>query len=111
MKISLKDIKNWFKKINLKKKEFANLSSKAAYDWKIMLILFFLMVVLIAGLNIFLFLKINSGDIFISNGTREASEASINKEDLNRVITLFADKTINLEILRKEKRASFDPSL
>lgn len=111
MKISIKDILGRFKKISFKKKEFVNLSSKAAYDWKIMLILFFLMGILIAGLNIFLFLKINRGDIFRSDGSQEASEASIDKEELNKIITLFANKEINLNLLREEKRASFDPSL
>src|SRR3989344_2677601 len=89
-------------KINLKKtfgriggffsRKHSKSSGSARNDWKIIIIFFFILNVISFGLNIYMWFRINQGDIFTASKSRVQSQPVINKKDLDEVLKHFETK-------------------
>jgi len=106
------NIKKILSKIRIpKRKEFRTISAKSHHDWKMILILFFVLSLLFVVGNTYFFFKINKGEIFI-NPTEEAGEEGvISEKKLEGAVDFFEDRQIRLERLQSEIPTIIDPSL
>jgi hypothetical protein len=109
MKIPKIKLKN-LSKIHVKKREFKNLSSRAAYDWKIMLAVFLILVIFLIVFHSTLFFRIDEGEAFSSSQKQEKKKPLISISALEETVRHFEERSADLELLRSGGRRSTDPS-
>lgn len=105
-----------FKKITaslkfLKRGEYKSISAKAEHDWKIMLVSFFVLWIIIISLSMFLFFQIEGGQIFKTDVPQVENKPAINKVVLEDVVNSFEAKKVRGEGLKNQKLNIPDPSL
>lgn len=105
------DLKNIFSKSKEPQSDFPNLSMKAAHDWKMILLIFFVLMFVVVGLNLLLFIKISEGEAFGKNISSGSEEATIDISSLGGIVSSFEEKEKRTELIIEESTASIDPSL
>lgn len=105
------DIKKLFKKHSFHKKEYQNLSLKAAHDWKLILGFFLIAIVATAVLNFYLFMRISEGEAFGSYGSSEVEKETINIKELEKIISFFEEKERKGGDYIDSQKWNVDPSL
>jgi hypothetical protein len=94
-----------------KRGEYKSISAKAQHDWKIMLVSFFVLWIIIISLSMFLFFQIEGGKIFQTNAQQVENKPVINKAVLEDVVNSFEAKKARGEGLKTQKLNIPDPSL
>jgi hypothetical protein len=104
--------KKFFSKFRIpERKEFRTISAKSQHDWKLIVISFFILsFVAIAG-NVYLFLEINSGGLFVSSTITATSSEVVSKKNLEDTVSFFNNRQARLDDLKKNKPNFPDPSL
>lgn len=101
-----------FKKIT---KKSTTKGLKAAYnplrDWEILLAVFTVITLVLAGLSGYLFWKINQGDIFQSDTQVTIAETTLNEALITETVTHFEAKKARLIELDGTPIVAPDPSL
>lgn len=80
-------------------------------DWKIIFNTTIVLSVLVIVLNIFIFIKIDKGEIFATEKTLNEQEQALNLVLLNETISYYKDKAIEFERIKNSKQLVADPSL
>lgn len=110
MKKENKKIKIFFK--NKTKKFYEDKDNLDANRiWKIMIMIFIIINLSIVVLSWFLFLRINSGEIFIITQDSQVSIDTINRNLLHDTISSFEEMSDEFEELKIKKLNILDPSL
>lgn len=79
--------------------------------WRKILLIFIVANAIIIGFNVYLFLQINSGEIFIVENNETISVKTIDRALLRNTIDLFEIKEIEFDNLKNNKPKIIDPSL
>ncbi len=108
MKIPLSKL---FKKVTAKKHRVAHGLYNPVHDWKIVLIFFVFIAIILAGLSGYLFLKINRGEIFITQKHDTQTVSVLNVKLLEKTVGEFEEKKAHLLELETEKVIASDPSI
>ena len=80
-------------------------------DWGIVLVIFFILLALIAVVNVYLFTLINNGEIFEKERPPEEDIEMLNTKMLKNTIDFFDTRAENFENILKQKPDIVDPSL
>lgn len=98
-------------KLRKTKSEVKTMSEKAHKDWKIILITFSILWIVIFLLDFRFFLKISKSEYVSDNSSSLDNQAKINSKLLEQVINAFESRKIVLEELKTKKVDSPDPSI
>lgn len=106
-----KDWKAEFKKLTVSKGTDALKMEITPYrDWRIVVTVFFIGLVISLGFNIYMSIEINS-DSFFATAPKSTGVIKFNEEGLAKVIAGFDEKSALFEKVKKEGVAVVDPSL
>jgi len=111
MKFKNLDIKNIFKKRSFHRKDYQNLSLKAAHDWKLVLAVFSIIIIVVATLNFYLFIRVSEGEAFSRYDSSEIEKEAINLKDMEKIISFFDGKALKINNLVNSSEWDVDPSL
>ena len=81
------------------------------FDWKIMLSIFLLVVIIVVAFNTQLYLGVKAGDIFQSQNSSYTQPVLINRKFLEQILQKFSPRAENLKALQTQKPVLVDPSL
>lgn len=79
-------------------------------DWKIILVAFTILNIIMAVFSTFLFLQINKGEIFVVDVPIPSSTNSLNREELQNILSFFEEKKRAFVSLKINKPTLVDPS-
>lgn len=82
-----------------------------ARDWKIILVVFVCVALALAGLSAYLFLKINSGEIFTTSQEQFQETQVLDAQTLKNTVARFEAKKARLVELETTPVVAPDPSL
>jgi hypothetical protein len=110
--MKIPNLKNIFSKFTFHKKtEYKTISEKSNHDWKMILLGFiFLAIIMLSG-SLYMFIGVSKGDIFLVEQKPENTVLSINKSDLASTIKFFETRKAHLEALKATRPTVGDPSL
>jgi hypothetical protein len=106
-------IKHSIKKI-FRRTDFGGLSifgHGEHFDWKILLTLFLLVMVVAVSFSVYVFLGVRAGDIFSNTSKTPAHNDTISRGTLDNVIKNFDTRAENLKNLQSQRPVFVDPSL
>ncbi len=110
IKINLKQIKERFSRI-ISRDKFKSFLTPYR-DWKIIVISFFILFVIIGIANAYFFIQIDAGKIFFKVEKKPTKNFEVlNVSGLKKTVQFFGNKEKNFEALSKEKLNIVDPSL
>ncbi|TSC67659.1 MAG: hypothetical protein G01um101472_344 [Parcubacteria group bacterium Gr01-1014_72] len=90
---------------------FAYASERNPYrDWNIIIAVFAVLAVLVAGWSFYMYQKISRGEAFVSEKAREAVVESVDKVALREVISEYGERAKRLQELRRAPLPFVDPS-
>ncbi len=92
-----------------KRSEFNTIGEKANHDWKYMLIVFTCLTIISISGSLYIFVKINKGEIFLVEKKAESKEVSIDDKRLKTVTEMFEIR--NMEFQKLVPGALKDPSI
>ena len=78
-------------------------------DWNILIILFFVFILASIGFDLYMYLQIKSGDMYISVNKSELTIENLKSADLKKILDKFESKKVIITTLKLEKL--IDPSL
>ncbi len=106
--------KEWNKKIKsmftLKEVNIPKVDVAPYRDWRTVVIIFFVVLVLSLGFNAYIFLEINSGSFFVTT-PKGAELTKFDSEGLTRVLDDLLAKEVIFEKLKNESVSLIDPSI
>lgn len=97
--------------LSLLDRDKENLAITANRDWVISLSVFFLLILISAGLGMYLFSKINKGEIFAASEEKVVIPQTITKENLWKSLFTYDEKKRVFEERVKTRPRIIDPSL
>lgn len=80
-------------------------------DWKIIVISFAFLVLLIACADSYMYFRVYKGDIFTVQDTTDTSLTVVDQKSLTDVTATFETKAKDFETLKGQKPVNVDPSL
>ena len=80
-------------------------------DWRIILIASITLVILVIGLSVGIFIKIDKGEIFVVKESEDTTENALNTSLLQRAATYYQDKAVTFEEIKAREATATDPSL
>ncbi len=112
MKLSDFSIKHiWSNLREPRKSEFRTISTKAHHDWKVILFGFLLVSIAVMVINMLLFFRINSGELFSPASPVSVRSGVVSKKNLEDTVKFFAERQTHLQELKTTKPTVADPSL
>jgi len=92
-------------------KDKTKIQFKPGRDWAVLLGIFFLLLIFVAAANTYLFIQINTDQIFTQKRTTGEEIEMLDTETLKSTIELFDARSENFDNLLKQKPSIVDPSL
>jgi|SRR3989344_9072915 len=80
-------------------------------DWKIIFISTVVLAVLVIVLSVFIFIKINKGEIFVVKKSAEPEKKTLDLSLLRKTVSYYENKALEFERIRSVKTPAVDPSL
>ncbi|MDP3874894.1 MAG: hypothetical protein Q8Q22_00015 [bacterium] len=80
-------------------------------DWKIIFILTTILAVFVVALSVFMFIKINRGEIFVVERSTEQEGVSLDTPLLRKTVLYYQNKAIEFERIKSTVTPATDPSL
>ena len=80
-------------------------------DWKIIFTSTLILTVLAVGLSVYIFLKIDKGEIFVVEKQDEQSEKTLDVSLLQETVSYYKNKEIEFNRIKNLVAPSVDPSL
>lgn len=80
-------------------------------DWKIIIVSIVVLVILVIILSVFIFIKIDKGEIFAIEQPIEQGEKALDANLLRETVTYYQNKKLEFESIRDLTASSSDPSL
>lgn len=68
-------------------------------DWRWLLVVFFVLLIVVVGINVYIFMKINRGEIFQSDKTATAQAETIDRDRLKQTIDYYTARAEHFEAL------------
>ena len=87
------------------------LGSSVESYWKVVLIFTASLIALIIGFSVFMFIKINKGEIFVTERSRENGKDALDLNILKETVSYYQKKALEFERIQNERASSTDPSL
>lgn len=79
-------------------------------DWEIIFISTVALIVIVAAASVLTFVKIDKGEIFVSESGEEKSQI-LDISKLRDIVSYHSDKTLEFEKIKSEKSSAVDPSI
>lgn len=80
-------------------------------DWKIILISTIILTVLVIALSVFLFIKVDKGEIFMVEKSVGQKEKALNISLLKETVFYYQNKALEFERIKSSVTPTADPSL
>ena len=80
-------------------------------DWKIIFISTTILAILVIALSVFMFIKINRGEIFVIERSVEQGEKPFDTSLLRETVLYYQNKTLEFEKIKSSVTPATDPSL
>ena len=103
------DLKNLFKKNTTS--QSAHKGPNPWHDWKIMIIIFLMLMSTFLAFGVYLFWMENSGALFTSVDQKSQPVETLDRNGLHKLITAFEEKRTNVNNLKLSEPEIKDPSL
>ena len=104
-KISLS---NWFKRGRVDS-ETAEFGRNARSDWQVVCFAFLLLNFISIAVSVFMYLKINKGEIFLADKRESPSLGTIDRSLLQKTVAFFEDKKASFETFKQQSLPTVDP--
>jgi hypothetical protein len=104
---------HYFKK-KFKRTDFSGLSffgRGQSFDWKVLMIFFLLVMIVVISFSVHVFLGVRTGDMFKDDFVPVSHNETINRTVLDNVIKNFNDRAERLNSLQTKRPIFVDPSL
>ena len=80
-------------------------------DWKIIFISTIVLAILAIVLSLYIFIKIDKGEIFVIEKTTEQSETTLDASLLKETVSYYKNKALKFERIKNVIKPTVDPSL
>ena len=80
-------------------------------DWKIIFVSTMILAVLVIASNIFIFIKINKGEIFVVEKSAEEGDKTLDLSLIRKTVSYYQNKALEFERIKRAKTPATDPSL
>ncbi len=101
-----------FRKLNWKiNGRFLGFGTSPEADWKIIFVSAVVLAILIIILSVFMFIKIDKGEIFVVKRLAEEKEKILDITVLRETVSYYQNKALEFERIKKVKAPAVDPSL
>jgi hypothetical protein len=99
--------------LNLKKyfHKKEKISGNFLHDWKVILVVSILLVIILGGLSVLLFFQIDKGKIFRTEGTISVSLEKINTNLLNKILDFYKSRETKTDMVNRGEFAIPDPAI
>lgn len=98
-------------KLNVKITRPSYASPSPESDWKIIFISTVVLVICVIILSIFVFIKIDKGEIFLTGGMIEKIEKPLDVSHLKETVNYYEGKRVEFERIKNSRVPSADPSI
>jgi|SRR3989338_7295529 len=106
------NLKTSFRKLSLKVDgRFLGFGTSPEADWKIIFISALLLAVLVIVLSVFIFIKIDKGEIFVVEKLVGEKKNTLDLNVLRETVSYYQNKALEFESIKNTKTPSVDPSL
>ena len=99
-----------FSKIDFKESHL-NLGRGPERDWKIIFISIIILALVAISLSVYIFIKIDKGEIFVVRQSEEDKAKSLDISLLKKTVSYYQDKAAKFERMKKERSTVADPSI
>ena len=89
--------------------ETAQFGRDARADWKMLCFAFLILTVCMVGVSVFVYAKINKGELFLVDKKTTVSLKMFDTFKLEQTISYFSDKKKRFESLQEKGISTFDP--
>ena len=104
--------KSIFNKISLKRHgKFFGFGTGPQSDWKVIFGLSLFLTLVVIGMSVFIFTKIDKGEIFVIEKPEPQEMVTLDIELLRRVALYYQERAAELDQIRIAPPVSVDPSL
>ena len=108
----MENLKKSFKKINWKiNGRLFGFGTNPEIDWKIIFISTVVLATAVIILSIFIFIKIDKGEIFVVKKQVEEVGETLDITILRNTVSYYQNKALEFESIKNSKPVSSDPSL
>lgn len=108
----MNNLKKYFNKLNWKgDSQLFNFGTGPEADWKIIFSSIFILIVFVMVWSIFVFIKIDKGEIFVVERSAGEEEKILDASLLKETVSYYQDKALKFERIKKSGVSSVDPSL
>lgn len=104
-------IKDWYTKISPTKTSFERSGISPKRDWRILLVSTFAVVLVMAGISLYLYIQINNGTLFVTLTENTEIEVKIDKVLLEKTINDINVRKTTLGDVIQNKSIPADPSI
>lgn len=105
------DIKKIFKKfIRLRDKDKLKMEITPHRDWRILVVVFAVLVIIVAAVSFYSFMHIGNDDIFLSRGGDRSAVKMLDTQKLKNIIQAFQARADELAGMRANRPHVVDPS-
>lgn len=80
-------------------------------DWKIIFVSTIVLIVSVVALSVFMFIKIDKGEIFVVQRLAGQGQEALNISILKETVSYYQKKAREFEKIKNEKVGAVDPSL
>ena len=99
------------KRLNLKKGHRTAFGLSPEVDWKIIFVSTAVLIILVIASSIFIYVKIDKGEIFVVEKPEENRERTLNISALKETISYYQNKALEFERIKSQVTPATDPSL
>lgn len=90
-------------------RESPQFGRNAHADWKVLFISCVVLNLVAIGVSVFMYGKINKGEIFLVDKKDHVSVRTVDKFELERAVSFFANKQERFEALKRQPPPAVDP--
>ncbi|MDO8572735.1 MAG: hypothetical protein Q7S11_03135 [bacterium] len=106
------DIKRILKRfVQLRDKDKLKMEMTPHSDWRMLFVIFTILIVAVGSASYYIFLRIQHDDIFLAKENEMVRVRTFNTQKLKDTIGIFEQRKKELEMLRAEKPSIIDPSI
>jgi hypothetical protein len=110
--MKLPNFKNIFSRFSFHKRgQYKTISEKSNHDWKIIIVSFIILAIIILAGSLYMFIGVSRGDIFLVEQKTEGVVQTINKDELANTVKFFESRKAHFEELKANRPTVGDPSL
>lgn len=110
--MKIPDIKKILKRFfQLREKDKLKMEMTPHSDWRTLVIIFAILVIVAGALSFYIFIQIDRDEIFLAKEAGSVSVRTFNTQKLKDTIKIFEQRKRDLEVIRLERPHIIDPSI